>query len=170
MNSRLAAFAMGATMAAALASIAYSEQGAGHRVVLPNEMKWGPAPSALPAGAEAAVLFGDPSKDGLFALRVKVPRDYLVAPHTHTRPEIVTVLSGKINLGMGVTAGKAATQPVGAGGFVSIQPETPHYVFAAEETVLQITSTGPWVINYVDPKDDPRLNVAPLRKEGGLGE
>jgi hypothetical protein len=30
-----------------------------------------------------------------------------------------------------------------------------HYAFTDEETVVQINSTGPWGINYVNPKDDP---------------
>jgi hypothetical protein len=36
-----------------------------HTIVAPQEIKWGPAPAVLPPGAEAAVLFGDPSKEGL---------------------------------------------------------------------------------------------------------
>ena len=42
-----------------------------------------------------------------------------------------------------------------------MSPGVGHYVFVDEDTVLQISSTGPWSIDYLDPKDDPRLNVAP---------
>jgi len=31
-----------------------------------------------------------------------------------------------------------------------------HHFAAADDTVVQINSTGPWGINYVNPKDDPR--------------
>ena len=31
-----------------------------HKVFLPQDIKWGPMPSNLPTGAEAAVLYGDP--------------------------------------------------------------------------------------------------------------
>ncbi len=31
-----------------------------------------------------------------------------------------------------------------------------HFVFADEETVIQISTNGPWGLTYVDPKDDPR--------------
>jgi hypothetical protein len=31
-----------------------------------------------------------------------------------------------------------------------------HYVFADGDTVIQINSTGPWGLTYVNPKDDPR--------------
>jgi hypothetical protein len=38
-----------------------------------------------------------------------------------------------------------------------------HYVFVDEESVIQINAIGPWDIDYVDPRSDPRLNVAPSR-------
>jgi hypothetical protein len=31
-----------------------------------------------------------------------------------------------------------------------------HYAWAKGETVIQINGEGPWNIEYVDPKDDPR--------------
>ncbi|GLI93485.1 cupin domain-containing protein [Methylocystis echinoides] len=167
MKSKSAVCAMGAlAIGLALGSFAQAETDVSHKLLQPQDIQWGPGPAALPGGAEAAVLFGDPNKDGLFALRVRIPKDYYIAPHTHAKAEVVTILSGRFSLGMGSKANRASTQHVGAGGFVSIQPEIPHYVFADEETVLQITSTGPWGINYVDPKDDPRLNIAPRHKEG----
>ena len=70
-------------------------------MVTPNDVKWGPAPKVLPAGAQAAALFGDPTKEGLFALRIKFPAGYAIAPHTHPVDEVVTVISGTFNLGMG---------------------------------------------------------------------
>ena len=54
-----------------------------HSVVTPNDVKWEAAPPVLPKGAEAAVLYGDPSKDGVFAMRVKFPAGYIIPPHTH---------------------------------------------------------------------------------------
>ena len=74
------------------------------KIVQPQEIEWGPAPAALPAGAQVAVLLGDPSKQGLFAMRLKVPKGYSIPPHSHPAQEVVTVVSGTINLGMGETA------------------------------------------------------------------
>ncbi|WP_292408194.1 hypothetical protein [Mesorhizobium sp.] len=48
-----------------------------------DTVKWGPAPAVLPAGAELAVMAGDPSKDGSFMLRLKMPAGYKVAAHNH---------------------------------------------------------------------------------------
>ena len=64
----------------------------GHTSVSPQDIKWGPAPAMLPPGAEAAVLFGDPSKEGLFVLRLRFPAGYSVAPHGHPVDEVVTEL------------------------------------------------------------------------------
>ena len=71
----------------------------------------GSGAAVLPPGAEAAVLFGDPSKEGLFALRLKLPAGYRVPPHTHPVDEVVTVVSGTFSLGMGETADRAVPSP-----------------------------------------------------------
>jgi quercetin dioxygenase-like cupin family protein len=127
-----------------------------HTIVAPQEIKWGPAPAVLPAGAEAAVLFGDPSKEGLFALRLKLPEGYSVPPHMHPVDEVVTVISGKFSLGMGETADQGVTQTLPAGSFIALPPNAPHYVFVDEETIVQISTIGPWGLTYVNPEDDPR--------------
>ena len=128
----------------------------GHTIVAPDAVKWGPAPAALPAGAEVAVLYGDPSKEGQFAMRVKLPQGYSVAPHSHTKPEVVTVISGVFKLGMGETADAKRAQALAPGSFAALEPGTAHFVFSDEVTVIQINSVGPWGIDYVNKADDPR--------------
>ena len=128
----------------------------GHTIVPPQEVKWGPAPAVLPPGAKAAVLFGDPSKEGLFVLRLKLPAGYSVAPHTHPVDEVITVISGTFRMGMGQTANQSRAQPLPAGSFFALPPGMAHYVFTDEETVIQISTVGPWGLNYLNPKDDPR--------------
>jgi quercetin dioxygenase-like cupin family protein len=132
-----------------------------HRVFAPQDIKWRPGPPVLPAGAESAPLYGDPQKEGLFALRIKVPKGYRVAPHTHPHQELVTVISGRFGLGFGEIIDPAKTQALPAGSFASIAPGVAHYVVADEDSVYQVNALGPWEINYVDLKDDPRLNGAP---------
>jgi quercetin dioxygenase-like cupin family protein len=141
---------------AGVASTAPADPMKEHTIVSPQEVKWGPAPAVLPPGAEAAVLFGDPSKEGLFALRLKLPEGYKVPPHTHPVDEVVTVISGTFALGMGETADQSKAQPLPAGSFFALPPDTAHYVFIDEETVIQINTIGPWGLTYINPKDDPR--------------
>ena len=97
----------------------------------------------------------------MFALRIKVPKGYRIAPHTHPRPELVTVISGKLSLGFGQSVDRAKTQALPAGSFASMAPGVAHYVLAEEDSVYQINAVGPWGMDYLDPKDDPRLNGSP---------
>ena len=127
-----------------------------HNVVTPDAIEWAAGPASIPPGAEAAVLYGDPSKDGLFALRLKLPSGYHIAPHSHPKPEVVTVISGTFRLGMGETADQNEAEALPAGSFFAMAPGMAHYVYTDEETVLQLNSTGPWSLTYVNPKDDPR--------------
>ena len=92
----------------------------------------------------------------MFALRLKLPAGYRVPPHTHPVDEVVTVISGTFSLGMGETADQSSAQPLPAGSFFALPPGTPHFVFIDEETVIQISTVGPWGLTYVNPADDPR--------------
>lgn len=127
-----------------------------HKILGPNDVKWAPGPPSLSKGAEVAVLYGDPAKDGLFAMRLKLPKGFQIAPHSHPRPEVVTVISGTFRIGMGETADPSKATPLPAGGIFAFPPGMTHFASTDEETVIQLNSTGPWVVNYVNPKDDPR--------------
>ena len=145
-----------AVAAAGVVFTSLADTMAGHTSVSPQDIKWGPAPALLPSGAEAALLFGDPGKEGLFVLRLKFPKGYRVPPHTHPVDEVLTVMSGTFVLGMGETADQSKAQPFPAGSFHALPPGTAHYVFIDEETVVQISTVGPWGLTYVKPNDDPR--------------
>lgn len=132
------------------------QQHGGATIVTPQEVQWTPAPPSVPKGAEIAVLYGDPSKEGPFAMRLRFPTNYRLAPHTHPAHEIVTVISGTFKLGHGTQADKEKVQALPAGSFFGFPPGSQHYAFIDEPTVVQITTTGPWGITYVNPADDPR--------------
>jgi quercetin dioxygenase-like cupin family protein len=102
------------------------------------------------------VLLGDPSKEGLYVLRLKVPKGYRIPPHTHPNQEVITVISGTMNLGMGETADPAKAKALPAGTFFTMPPGMPHFAYFEEETIIQANAIGPSVINYINPKDDPR--------------
>jgi quercetin dioxygenase-like cupin family protein len=132
-----------------------------HRVFAPKDIQWSSGPPALPAGTEFAVLYGDPLKEAMFALRIKAPKGYRVPPHMHPSMELVTVISGRLRLGFGQSVDHARTQALPAGSFASIAPGVPHYMLAEEDSVFQISAIGPWGVDYVNPTEDPRLNGAP---------
>jgi hypothetical protein len=119
-------------------------------------LTWGPAPPGLPAGARAAILSGDPAKAGPFTVRVDLPPDYAVRPHFHPTSEEVRVLEGTLHLGHGKKWDDQAMKAVAIGTPVAINAKEPHYLHAAGRVVMEVQSTGPFAITYIDPKDDPR--------------
>jgi hypothetical protein len=122
----------------------------------PDKIEWNDGPPSLPKGAKVAVLEGDPSKEGPFVFRVKVPDGYRIPPHTHPKMERVTVISGTFNIGMGDKFDTAATDAMPAGTYGYWEPEMKHFVWIKGETVVQFHGVGPWSIKYVNPADDPR--------------
>ena len=121
-----------------------------------DAVNWGAAPPSLPPGAQASVLYGSPGKDGPFVLRLRFPAGFVVPPHRHSKDELVTVISGKFSIVGGEKVDKSAFKPLAPGSFVNLPAGTPHYAIAETETVVQINSSGPFDIVYVNPKDDPR--------------
>ena len=128
----------------------------GHVMVRPDDIKWGPAPAALPAGAKIAVLSGDPAKAGPYVLRVQLPDGYKIPPHWHPTDENVTVIKGTFYAGKGEKFDADAAQALPAGSFVVMPKEMRHFAFAKGETIVQVHGTGPFEINYVNAADDPR--------------
>jgi quercetin dioxygenase-like cupin family protein len=140
--------------ALSLASLASAEEMA--LLPGPDAVQWGPAPPTLPKGTKAAVLLGDPGKPGLFVLRIWAPPHSVVAPHTHNTAEMLTVISGEMYHEMGEKLDKNAGDRIKAGGFVYLPAQMAHSTWTGDEpTVVQVTGTGPFGINYINPADDP---------------
>ena len=142
------------------AAVGAREPRPAHTIVTPVEITWKAGPPSLQPGAQAAILYGDPSKEGVFVMRLKLPPGFRIAPHTHPKPEILTVISGAFHIGMGTQANPAGARRLAAGSFFAFDPGLAHYAHVEEETVVQLSSTGPWTINYVNPADDPRRSPA----------
>lgn len=128
---------------------------AAHVLLTPGDLKWGPAPPVLPAGAQVAVLDGDPFKAGQFTLRLKFPDGYKIPAHWHPTDEFITVVQGTFRAGMGneLTDGGLHDFPVGS--FIRMPKVMRHFASAKGEVIVQISSQGPFVINYVKASDDP---------------
>jgi quercetin dioxygenase-like cupin family protein len=127
-----------------------------HTMFAPADIKWGDGPASLPPGANAAILEGDPAKPGPFTIRLQMPAGYKISAHTHPTAEQITVISGTFHMGTGDKLDEAAGHEMVAGSFAIMPPNTKHFAWATAETVVQVHSTGPFVINYVNPADDPR--------------
>jgi anti-sigma factor ChrR (cupin superfamily) len=120
-----------------------------------RDLSWGPAPAVLPKGAEATVISGDPSKDGPYVLRLKMPAGYKVPAHNHPTAEYVTVLSGNFHLGMGDKLDETKGMELTAGGYGEAPAKMNHYAWTSSPVVVQVHGQGPFAISYVNPADDP---------------
>jgi hypothetical protein len=125
---------------------------------IPDQIKFGPVPPVLAAGAQLAVLEGDPmASSGDFTIRLKMPDGYRIAPHWHPKRENVTVISGSFKVGMGDTFDVSKMNIFPAGSFAYLDPSMHHYGMAVGETIVQVHGTAPFQINYVNPGDDPSM-------------
>lgn len=127
-----------------------------HLSVTADQVAWSDGPTSLPPGSEWAVLEGDPSEAGMFVMRLRFPDGYRIPPHWHPNFERVTALEGTFRLGMGEVFDEEAMETYEPGGFTVMPPKMRHFAEAEGETVVQITTYGPWEITYVNPADDPR--------------
>lgn len=147
------AFCLAAVLAAAAVSPAFAQHH--HAAVQPDDLKW-TAPAAYAPGAQLAVVAGDPAKEGMYVVRLKVPAGFQIAAHTHPNDENVTVLSGTFNIGTGEKLDTSKGTMLKAGGYSFVAKGMPHYAWFTEETVLQLHGMGPQGVTYVNPADDPR--------------
>lgn len=151
-----------ATLALLLAPAALAAQGQPQEsaqrpvVVATGTETWGPAPAILPAGAQLAVLEGDPTKSGSYSMRLRMPDGYRIPPHFHPSDEHVTVVSGTFEVGMGDRFDATALKPLPTGSFAMLSPGMRHFARAKGETVIQLHGVGPWSLSYVNPADAPK--------------
>ena len=146
-------------LAAVVAGTGALAQSANHVVVPAEKVQWGPAPPVLPAGAQIAVLEGNPAEKGPVVLRLKFPTNYEIPAHWHSMTERITVMSGSFHIGMGDKLSRTASQTLTPGGFVSLPANMRHFAWTSAPTVVQINLEGPFDLFYVNPADNPQATT-----------
>jgi quercetin dioxygenase-like cupin family protein len=126
----------------------------------PAELKWLDGPPGLPAGAQFAVVKGDPTKKGMFTIRAKLPANYAVPAHWHPTDEKVSVVSGKLAYGMSGRLNRTNAQGLSAGEHIVMKAKMNHWVLTADGAEIEVSTMGPFAITYVNPADDPRAAAA----------
>lgn len=149
----LALLAMLAVTPVVMAATPY--MGEGHIMVKPTDLEWGPVGSMAP-GAEISIIEGDLSKEEPFTMRLRLPADYVIAPHIHPEYERVTVLSGTFHFAHGEEIDRDKAKALPEGSVAIMAPGDPMFGYTEEEVVIQLHGTGPWGIEYLNPEDDPR--------------
>ena len=138
---RFGAYTLNLFVGTFLFQVSSFAQDASTIVLLPQQIHY----KTMGSGAETAVLYGDPTKSGLYVMRLRLPAGAKVLPHIH--PEEVrtlTVISGTLYFGFGEKWDESKLKAYPAGTFFSEVPTTPHFVAAKDgEVIFQATGIGP---------------------------
>jgi len=143
-------------MISALSIIAQDHSMSSHVLKNSNKLVWKNGPNSLPPGAKMTVLEGDMSKAESFTIRLSVPANYVIPPHWHPAIEHVTVIQGAFYMGMGEKYDPSIATKLTTGGFAVMPVKSPHFAFSKGKCIIQLHGVGPWGINYINDKDDPR--------------
>jgi len=147
---------------AAFVGVAVSQNASApaHVLTTASEIKWGEPPPVFEKGASFAVVAGDPSKPGIYVVRLKMPAGYKIAPHWHPTDEHVTVISGTFALGMGDKFDEKTMKVLPAGGYALLPADMRHFALAKTDSTVQVHGMGPFALTYVNPADDPSKRAA----------
>lgn len=86
-----------------------------------------------------------------FAFRLHVQPGFEIAPHTHPVVEHITILSGTLHVGLGEAMDREAATAYGPGSYLAIGAQVVAYMWAEEETVVQVHGVGPFSTEFVAP-------------------
>jgi quercetin dioxygenase-like cupin family protein len=90
------------------------------------------------------VLYGDPTKSGMYVTRSKITAGTKIMPHWHAEERTVVILSGTLYYGLGEQWDESKLIAHPAGTFFSEPPRKPHFAWTKDgEVVLQVTAIGP---------------------------
>jgi hypothetical protein len=118
---------------------------------LPDQIPWGPVNAA---GAQSAVVAGDPNKPGFYAVYNKWTKgNHFSRPHFHPNDRYIVVLQGTWWVGSGPKFDPANTTPMPAGSFVSHFGKQVHWDGAKDEdAILLIMGEGPATATAAEEK------------------
>ena len=126
------------------------------KAILSEDIEWKPFP-AFPPSVRLAVVVGQPSQEGPYTIRVKVPHGVKLMPHRHPEDRVYTVISGVFYIGLGDQFDADKLEAYAPGSVIILPGNTSHFHWARSgEYVTQVTAIGPLGLGYVDAKDDPR--------------
>ena len=109
--------------------------------IAPDQVDW---KSPFGVGPATAVLAGDPSKEGIYVVRIKFPPHTFSRPHYHPEDRYAVVLKGTWYTGTGDTFNPDQAVPLKPGSFMVHPARAVHWDGAKdEEVILQIIGYGP---------------------------
>lgn len=103
----------------------------------------GPGSSGM-AGIRTTVLSGDPTRPGLYTIRLFVPGNLVIPSHVHRDQRSAVVVSGHWSIGYGDRFDASALKILPPGSFYTEPAQTPHFArTGAEPVVVYISGVGP---------------------------
>src|ERR1700680_3092162 len=108
---------------------------------LPDQIEWKGRPGSV---TQAAVVFGDPTKPGLYVQLLKRGPDDWSQPHSHPNDRFITVLKGTFLIGTGAKFARDTTVALGPGSIVKDIAHQMHYDGTGPEgATIEIIGVGP---------------------------
>ncbi|MDB6013191.1 MAG: hypothetical protein JWL65_5441 [Gammaproteobacteria bacterium] len=105
-----------------------------------------------PPTVQMTPLIGDPTKPGLYTVRVNIAPHTQVRPHTHRDNRSVTVISGTWHMGYGGTFDTKALKDLPPGSFYTEPAGQAHFAQTGDEpVVIWVTGYGPSDTKFVAP-------------------
>jgi quercetin dioxygenase-like cupin family protein len=109
------------------------------------------------AGIQTTVLLGDPTKPGLYTIRLSIPPNTTIQAHTHRDDRSAIVMSGTWYFGFGSVANAAATKALPPGSFYTEPGGVAHFALTrAQPVAVYITGFGPTNTIYLNAANEPR--------------
>jgi quercetin dioxygenase-like cupin family protein len=118
--------------------------------IAPTDLHWQDVPGGH--GVQQATLLGDPSKPGIYVVRVKFPPHIMDIPHWHPNARYVTVLEGTWYTGTGDTFDFSHAVPLKAGSFMLHPAKATHWDGSGgnETVIVQIIGEGPATTTQIE--------------------
>ena len=124
----------------------------------PEEIKW--VRDTDGSGVERATMDGDPSKPGLYVIRVKFPPGTMSLNHYHPEDRHVVVLKGTWYTGTGDEFLPDKTIPLKPGSYMKHPARLHHFDGAKdEEVILQLVGIGPTGTTRLRPEQGNYKNI-----------
>ncbi|MEO5889168.1 MAG: cupin domain-containing protein [Ferruginibacter sp.] len=113
--------------------------------------------SSNSSAVQVIVIYGDPSKAGLYTILLKVAANTKIAAHLHPDERVGTVVSGTWYFGYGdqFEEGKLKELPVGSV-YSEVEAQNHFAMTGKEAVIVEITGYGPSGVTYVNEADDPQ--------------
>ncbi len=133
----------------ALSVLATAQDSQVKKCLTPNEIEALPSESAgagtsgLPA-VTTRVLFGDPTKSGLYTIELRVAPNTVIQAHTHRDTRTAVVISGLWRFGYGTKNEEALVTALPRGAFYTEPAGESHFARTGPEgATVSITGYGP---------------------------